>query len=297
MTVPQNLITSLAFFTDKSFQTFRQSYCSGVPFVDLEARLDRLVPFIIKRPNTSTAAVDYVYLVRKDGTRALDITSGLAGLGAAVFGSNAFIYWQAAVDIPDNEFDEFSWSGSAWGNVGEKAYSSFVDCSGFYLEVKDGATTYYSESFQIGAFPEFAETPDSDELTRLRIAGVLSCYAGQLPPDQVEQKLYINARCSDPNWTVSKDVSKFPADEEKSLWAKVRKSYKVVFYATETVCDWLATLCLYESNGVLTFCDQYGVDSTIYDVEFRYTWDDAGNGCVCRVELSFVRDFSETICC
>lgn len=294
-TYPQNLVSALPIFDNWKKQTFRQPYCSGNGFIDLQMRYDRVLPWYILRP--STTAPTYVYLVNEDSSAAIDITSLLTILGDTV-GDNDYVYCEGSADIdPDTEVSEHSgWNGTTWAtSPGDTTWADFV-CSGgrYYLEWNFSGTRYYSERFFIVDFPEFSDDPTDETTARVRIEAVTTCPIGDLPP-LGSQKIFIASTTLEPDYEITRSVSEDGQGEQETLRGKVKKRYRIRWMAPESVADFISTLSLF---GTVAITDQYGVHGNVSIVETKVTWGDDESGCAAMVEVVFARDFlTYTGCC
>lgn len=218
--------------------------------------------------------------------------------------SVGYTYWNGSADIAqstDGNLYSRASSSASWSLAGDVPWSSFV-CDGgyYYLEVKIGTTTYFSELLHIVDFPEFGlETVSDGDDTRVRIAAISSCPVAGVPtdtlPEGMEQKLFVNSRVARPEYIIDRTVGKDGNEVETPIWTRLNKRFYVRFYACETVCDFVATLPLY---GTVYVSDQYGIQTTVSDIETKVTWGEEGNDCAALVEMSFVRDYvSHTDCC
>lgn len=292
--IAQNLPTALPIWPNWKFQSFRQPYCSGSAAVALSARADRVLPWMIEG---ETAEPDYVYLVEKDGSNAVDITDLLTIL-TGTEGGNDYVYCEASTDIDQGaELTEHTgWNGTTWTTTpGENTWGAFVRCGNdYYLEFKFDSNYYYSEAFTIVDFPEFSTDPTSETLTRVRIEAATSCMIDAIPPLGV-QKLFVDNVTAEAEYLVEDSVSEDGNGEKKVLWAKMKKRYHVKFYAVESVMDFCAMLPLYSN---VTITDQYGLQSSVSDIDVKGTWGDDGAGCLILIDIAFTRDFAAyTNCC
>ena len=295
--IPQNLITALPFWDLKEKQTFRQSFCEG-NLGYIECRYDRMLPFtVLHTPETSPSSI---YLVQKDGERALKI-DGLLADSTTTDGGLGYIFFDGALDINQaTSVTEYSNGGdnpTTWDVFGSTTWADWVCDGGFYyIEMAVGSERYYSELMRISDFPEFSENPAVDTLSRIRIEGTNICAIGDLPATLNANKLFIDAKTSSPEYLIEKEVATDGNEEETAVWVKFKKRYKVTFLAIETVIDWVASLPLYGGN--VNISDQYGFQGVVTDIEVDVSWPDDFGGCVAQVELSFSREyFSQTGCC
>lgn len=290
----QNLPTALPIWDDWHKQTFRMPFCSGSPVVQLWARNDRVLPWIIMGP---TAGPDYVYLVNEGGTNALDVTALLTIL-TGTEGGNDYVYCEGSTDLNQSaECTEYTgWNGTTWPNTpGENTWGAFVECGrAYYLEFKFGSNRYYSELFYIRDFSETTANPAVEDFTFCRIDAATACMLDDVPPLGV-QKLFVPGYTVEPEYSIDETVSNNGQKQKKVLSAIMTKRYKLRWFAPEAVADFCATLPLYTT---VTITDQYGLQSAVRDIEFRPTWgEDSGNGCACLCELTFTRDFVTFECC
>lgn len=290
----QNLPASLPIWDNWRKQTFRMPFCGGSPVVNMWARNDRILPWIIMG---ETAEPDYVYLVNEATTNALNITDLLTILTGSE-GGNDYVYFEGSEDINQSADCEErnGWNGSTWTTTpGDNTYGAFVQCGySYYLEFKFGSNYYYSELFTIRDFGEFSDNPTSEDFTFCRIDAATSCMIDDMPPLGV-QKLFVPGYTVEPEYPVDETVSTDGMKRKKVLSAVMSKRYKLRWFAPESVADFCATLPLYTT---VTITDQYGLQTAVRDVEFRPSWgEDNGNGCACLCELSFTRDFISFECC
>ena len=291
--VPQNLITALPFWDAKEKQTFRAFYCKGVEQIGaIQCRYDRMLPWTIQG---HSSAPTYVYLVKQDGSAALNITSLLTTAGLTENGIN-YRYHSGALDINQAAgVQDYRWVSGAWQANTTKTWSDFV-CDGgyYYLEVSFGGTKYYSELMRVVDFPEFSEGPGTNA-SRVRIEAYSTCLLGDFPAGGTSQKLFIDAATSEPEYVTDREVAKDGNEEESVLWAKVKKVYKVQWLAPETVADFIATLPLY---NIVNVTDQNGFQSAVTDVGYKITWTEDGSGCLALVEFTYtVEAITTTWCC
>lgn len=290
---PQNLVTALPFFDAKNKQTFRQPYCIGSGLLSLQMRFDRLLPFTILRDDLTLP--EYVYLVTDDGFLALDLTSIVVPLlNATTDNGQDYIWFEGATDVDQEAIlEERQWQDPVWGEPGETTWPEWV-CAGacYYFEIKFEAddAPMFSEKFCINNFPEFSDDPSNEATARVRIEAVANCPVGDVPP-LGSQKLFLDTYTVEPEYELTKKVKKNGQEEEVSVWAKIKKRYRVKFYGVETIADFVATLPLYSSVDIT---DQYGVRSVVTDIEVKQpVWGDDGSGCVALLEISFAREFIE----
>jgi len=309
MNLPQNLPTALAFWGGTgtgssqwieaaSKQSFRLSYCNIEPKdLAIESRYDRLLPWVVERP-TSDLPTD-ILLFQKDATGYDTVTpKGYADITALITPIN-FQY-------DSREFIEFAGSGDInqatsigvqplVGIATTSTWADWVENGGLYyivLVFADGVRLY-SQLIQFNDFPEFSETPDNECTSRIRIECVNTCEIGGIPPVVfASQKLFLYYPTSKPEYPFEKSVAVDGNKEEKIIWAKVKKRWKISFYAVETVADFCALLPLYGAipTGV-NITDTYNVQSPVTDVEVEISWPEETNDCLALITISFSREY------
>jgi hypothetical protein len=246
-----------------------------------------------------TSAPDYVYLVKKDATRAINITPLITVLTASAGGNNyAFCEGSYDIDVNAEVTEHTGWNGTAWTTTpGENTWANFVECGqAYYLEFKFGSRRYYSEAFKIMDFPEYEnDDPTNEEYARVRIEAVTLCMLDDIPPLGTH-KIFVNGFTSDPEYIVEETVSEDGNGEKKLLWGKMKKRYHIKFYAVESVMDFCALLPIFHTVNIR---DQYGFQSPVKVEDVKFTWgDDDGRGCVCLIDIAFTRDFATySNCC
>lgn len=291
--VPQNLITALPVWDAKEKQTFRQAGASELGAI--ECRYDRLLPWTILR--TPAATPTYVYLVAQNSLTALNITS-LLSMSSTTVNSKGYAFFQGSVDINQaTAVTDYRWISGAWSANTTKTWAQFVGDGGyFYLEFSFSGTKFYSELMRITDFPEVCDDPANECSARVKIEGTNLCPIGDLPGTLNANKLFIDGNTSDPDYVLDKEVAKDGQEEETPLWVKLKKRYKIIFFAVEPVVDWLHTLPLYGDNVSVT--DQYGYTASISDIEVDESWPEEFGGWLARVEFSYAITYlSQTGCC
>lgn len=291
----QNLPVALPIYDNWRKQSFRQSYCNGNPFVALSARYDALPAIMIKGESSTP---DYVYLVNKAGTNAIDVMDFMA-LTADTFGSLDYVYSTSEPDVDqDAETTEHTgWNGTTWTTTpGENTWANFVRCGQeYYLEIKIGSNYYYTELFTITDFPETSTDPTDEDLCRIRIEASSTCAIDDIPP-LMTQKIFIKAFTAEPEYPLDKSVSKTGSEVEKIKWAKIEKRYRIKFAAVESIADFCALLPLFTTVNVT---DQYGDSMDVNITEApKISWGDAdAGGCCATIEIVYTRAFVQTQCC
>lgn len=286
------MMTALPMWTAKEFQTFRRHYSQGKEsFAAINCRYDRLLPWIIKNQGS---APTYVYLVKKDGSQAIDI-AGLLSTSNASHGGVDYCFFEGALDLNQaTDCNKFSWDGSSWNLIGDSTWPNFVEDGAFYyLEFSFGGTKYWSELIRISDFPEFASDPTGcNGMVRIECAS--ACAVGGVPP-LGGQKLFIDGETSDAEYSLEREVATDGNNDETSVWVKSKKRYTVKFYAIETVADFVSTIPLY---SVVNITDQTGFQTAVTDVDFQITWPQDQGGALALVELSYaVQYINQTHCC
>lgn len=295
--VPQNLITALPFWDKMEKQTFRQSFGAGLG--DIECRYDRMLPFTVM--HTPIASPNFIYLVRKDGLRAINI-GALISVTTATHDGKGYLYYAAGTDHNQStSITEYSGDTSdnptTWDVFGSTTWANWV-CDGgeYYLEISIGLARYYSELMRISDFPEQTADPTNENLARVRIEGTNLCVIGDLPAALNVNKIFLDAKTSDPQYEIEREVAKDGQEEEFAVWAKMKKRYNITFHAIESVVDWLHSLVLYGDN--VSVLDQYGFQASISDIEIKTTWPEDFDGWLARVDFSYsISYFSATGCC
>lgn len=290
--VPQNLISSIAFWNAKENQTFRQSYCANNDAVAILCRRDRFLPFILKHATGTTP--NFIYLVQQDGERAINLAT-LIGDTTEDIGDYAYTYNLGQVDINQaTSVVQYSADGDAWDVFGSTTWGNWI-CEGgkYYIEISVGGERWRSELLVISDFPELGA--GDGQLKHTRIQAANNCAIGDIPPSIMEQKLFIEGPPDDPDYITEKEVKTDGQEEETSLWVKVSKRYKITFLAIETVCDWLATVPMYST---ILVTDPYGWQVPVKNVEVEISWPEEHGGCLAQVEFSYeITYISGTGCC
>lgn len=315
MNIPQRLPTALPFHyvTDltgsdqweatSKRQAFRHSYCNLAPEeIAIQVRYDRMIPMVLP----SETAPTLIMLVRKDAEGFDEATPvGHADITPLLtfdpftfdFGSGDvdFIEYTGNADINQaTSIDTFD------GSPGTSNWADWVDDGGLYFLILEFADTTraYSELIQISSFPEFGQDPDQC-YSRTRIEAVSNCALDDMPPTNfATQKLFVLAPTSKPEYEYTNKPQKNGKEEEKILWSKVKKRWKISFYAIETVCDFCAMLPLYSQSTTGVFItDTYGVTGPVKDVTVDVSWPDEGNDCLALVEIGFTRTFADYMDC
>lgn len=295
--IPHNLLTALPFWDKMKKQSFRQPY-AGTDIGAIECRYDRMLPFTIK--HTPAAAPNFIYLVRKDGLRAINFGTLISASNTTVDGKGYIFYSAGSDHNQATSITEYSADGSnptIWDVYGTTTWADWV-CDGglYYLEISIGSSRYYSELMRISDFPETTADPTNPNVSRVKIEGTNLCAVGDLPATLNANKLFIDGNTSDPQYVLEKEVAKDGQDEESPVWVKLKKRYRVRFHAIEPVADWVASLPLYGDNVNLT--DQYGYQAAITDIEVDVSWPEQFNGHLALVEMSYTITYlSQTGCC
>lgn len=315
MNIPQRLPTALPFHYAPDLtgsdqweatakrQTFRHSYCNLPPEeMAVQVRYDRMIPMVLPSSTEPTL----IMLVKKDATDYDAATPiGQADI-TALISFDPFVFNFGSGDV-----DFIEYTGSADINIfaaitandGSPMLSSWtdwvVDGGLYYLILEFADTTRaYSELIQISSFPEFGQDPDQC-YSRTRIEAVSTCPLDDMPPTFfASQKLFVLSPTSRPEYEYEDEPAKNGKEEEKILWTKVKKRWRISFYAIETVCDFCAMLPLYAQsvNGVF-ITDTYGVSGPVKDVTVNVSWPDETNDCLALVEITFTRTFADYMDC
>jgi len=268
----------------------------------VQVRYDRMIPMVLPSSTEPTL----IMLVKKDATDYDAATPiGQADI-TALLGFDPFV-----VNFGSGDVDFIEYTGSADINIfaaitandGSPMLSSWtdwvVDGGLYYLILEFADTTRaYSELIQISSFPEFGQDPDQC-YSRTRIEAVSTCPLDDMPPTFfASQKLFVLSPTSRPEYEYEDEPAKNGKEEEKILWTKVKKRWRISFYAIETVCDFCAMLPLYaqSANGVF-ITDTYGVSGPVKDVTVDVSWPDEGNDCLALVEIGFTRTFADYMDC
>ena len=287
-------------------QTFRHSYCNTLPAEEMaiQVRFDRMIPMVLQ---LETAPIS-ILLVRKDAEE----YDGATPIGHADI-TPLLTFDPFSFDFGSGDVDFIEYTGNADinqataidtfdGSPGTSTWGAWVDDGGLYfliLEFAD-ATRAYSELIQISDFPEFGQDPDQC-YSRTRIEAVANCPLGDMPPTLfAPMKLFINGPTSRPEYEYEDELATDGKEEEKALWTKVKKRWKISFYAIETVCDFCAMLPLYAqtNDGLVAITDTYGVSYQPKDVTVNVSWPDDGKDCLALVEIGFTATYSDnTGCC
>lgn len=315
MNIPQRLPTALPFHfvpdltgsdqwvATAKRQTFRHSYCNiSDQEAAIQVRFDRLLPMVLPSDSLPVS----ILLVKKDAEDYDGATPvGHADITPLVtfspftfdFGSGDvdFIEYAGSSDINQaTSIDTFD------GSPDTSTWADWVENGGFYffiLEFAD-ATRAYSELIQISDFPEFGQDPDQC-YSRTRIEATSNCPLDDMPPlPFATQKLFVLAPTSRPEYEYTNEPATDGKEEEKMLWTKVKKRWKISFYAIETVCDFCAMLPLYaQSENGLFITDTYGVGGPVKDVTVEVSWPEETNDCLALVEIGFTRTFADYMDC
>lgn len=294
MYINQVIPTALPIFPSKNLQSFRLNNCMGLDTAGaIQMRKSRFLPWIIQRPVAATPSS--IFLVKKGDLEVANVTSMFSGMTSFTDTASGLKY---ACYIGNSDINvNTSLSVTIEDAVTTMTYNQFV-CSGdfFYLRFHFGSDKHYSELLQIVDFPEFSDDPNSD-LARIRIEAVNSCPIGEIPvaPDGTPQKIFLNTMAEEPDYEPEFKMKENGQKEERPLWAKVKKKYKIRAYCYETVCDFLNILPLFP---IVNITDECGLQSPAFDIECKTTWPDEGNKCLALVEITFAREFiPKTDCC
>lgn len=315
MNLPQRIPTALPFHFAPDLtgsdqweatakrQTFRHSYVNvGPEELAIQIRYDRFVPMVLP----SSELPIWVILVKKDATE-YDMATPIGHANVtSLFTFNQFTFDFGSGDVDFIEFygnSDINQATSITVNDGSPTTSTWgnwvVNGGLYYLILEFADTTRaYSELFQLEDFPEFGQDPDQC-YSRTRIEAVSNCPLDDMPPTvRASQKLFINAPTSKPEYSYENQPAKNGKGEEKLLWTKVKKRWKITFYAIETVCDFCAMLPLYAQSPTGVFItDTYGVSGPVKDVTVEVTWPDETNDCMGLVEIGFTRTFADYMDC
>jgi hypothetical protein len=315
MNIPQRLPTALPFHyvTDLAGsdqwvatakrQTFRQSYCNLPPEeMAVQVRYDRMIPMVLPS-ETAPVSILLVKIDAEDYDGATpvghaDITP-LLTFDPFVFdfgsGDVDFIEYPGNADINQaTSIDTFD------GTPGTSTWAGWVDDGGLYFLILEFADTTraYSELIQISEFPEFGQDPDQC-YSRSRIEAVSNCPLDDMPPTFfAPQKLFVLSPTSRPEYEYQDEIATDGKEQEKALWTKVKKRWRLSFYAIETVCDFCAMLPLYAQSDTGVFItDTYGVSGPVKDLTVNVSWPDETNDCLALVEITFTRTFADYMDC
>lgn len=293
MYINQVIPTALPIFPSIKLQSFRLNNCMGLDTMGaIQMRKQRFLPWLIQRP---TAAVPTgIFLVKKGDLESANVTSMFSGMTSFTDAESGLKY--ATYPGSSNINVNTSVNVTIDDALATMTYNEFV-CSGdfFYFRFQFGADKHYSELLQIVDFPEFSDDPNSD-LARIRIEAVNSCAIGEIPVTNfTPQKIFLNTLAEEPDYESEFKMKENGQKEERPLWAKVKKKYKIRAYCYESVCDFLNILPLFP---VVNITDECGLQSPVYDIEAKTTWPDEGNKCLALVEITFAREFiPKTDCC
>lgn len=286
-------------------QTFRMNYCAEIPddLIALQCRYDRMLPLLAELPTAMLPTV--IYLAEKGATdydtatpvNAADVTD-LIEFSAYEYEGTQFIEYPGQIDINQAA------SITAVTNAGPvtTTWGAWVKDGGFYyliLEFPD-TTRLYSELLKIVDFPETSEVPDNECLSRVRIECVNNCPIGPVPPVSLAaQKVFTYFVLTEPSYLYEKSPSVNGKKQERIDWALVKKRWKLTIFGTETLADFCSLLPLYSANEAAVYIsDQWGVGSSVQDVEVEVSWPDELKGCLAKIDIYFTRDYidSENCC-
>jgi hypothetical protein len=314
MNRPQLLPTALAFYSADGTgttqwakaaakQSFRQSYCRIDPAeIAIDARFDRLLPWVVPY----AAAIASVLLVEKDAIDYATINpkgyadiTDLLTTGTFTFDGTDFVEMAGSSDI--NQATTIGANSVSIPAGFSTTWAAWVRPGGLYYLVLVFADSkrFYSELIRISDFPEFSEIPDSCE-SRVRIEASNNCDIGGIPPVIfAPQKLFVDQPLSKPTYTLDKEPAADGQDEETVVWAKVKKRWRLSFFAIESVADFCSLLPIYAMSGVgVNITDMYGVQGPASDVETEVSWPDDTQDCLALITITFTREYvSSTNCC
>lgn len=315
MNIPQRIPTALPFHyvpdltgsdqwaATAQRQTFRHSYCDiSDQEAAVQVRFDRFLPMVLPSATTPVS----ILLVRKDATEYdmatpvghADITPlmtfdpftfnfGSGDVDFIEYVGNADINQATSIDTFDGSPDTSTWA-------------DWVENGGFYFLILEFADTTraYSELIQIYDFPEFGQDPDQC-YSRTRIEAVSNCPLDDMPPTFfAPQKLFVLSPTSKPEYEYEDEPAKDGKENEKLLWIKVKKRWKLEFYAIETVADFCAMLPVYGQSATGVFItDTYGVSGPVKDLTCTVSWPEETNDCLALVQLTFTRTFADYMDC
>lgn len=315
MNIPQRIPTALPFHyvpdltgsdqwaATAKRQTFRHSYCDiSDQEAAVQVRFERFLPMVLPSETEPTL----IMLVKKDATD-YDAATPIGHADVtALFSFDPFVF-----DFGSGGVDFIEYPGSADINIfaaitandGTPVLSSWTDWvvnGGFYFLILEFADTTraYSELIQIYDFPEFGQDPDQC-YSRTRIEAVSNCPLDDMPPTFfAPQKLFVLSPTSKPEYEYEDEPAKDGKENEKLLWIKVKKRWKLEFYAIETVADFCAMLPVYaqSANGVF-ITDTYGVSGAVKDLTCAVSWPEDTNDCLALVQITFTRTFADYMDC
>lgn len=252
----QNNLSILSFVTSLDDQDYKKPFAFG-DIYNMISPTSRLLPFQIVRPQTG-APVTTAVLHNLDTGASINILAELTGLQVKEFPAQNFdvILYPSTSDFPTVTLDQ----------------------GHYYLELGDGASTFYSDVF----------TAVSDLTNFVRVE-----YWNDEPLEYSGGKIYYNTAELDfkyyfyaPTEIGKPDylMEEIAEDRDGFLFVEKqisKKRHKFVFTASEYLCDALRVLRMHAYINIYDKGKAYPVDDVVVSPE----WQDQGNIAAMTIEF------------
>jgi len=248
ITIKDNNLSPLPFYTDIDLQAHRRSYAYGQIY-PLYTPSSFLLPFQIMREHRASTPITLAKLYTKDGDYVMDLLSDMTIAGLKV------------VEFPDFSRDVIVFPA-------QFSIASVIELGMYYLVLSDGTETWYSDIMTIvNDMTPYLEVEWHDKST-------LYCDAGIIVYDGIyKNRLFFNSELGKPDYAFEEEGESrdgyFFAEKQIS-----EKTYKFQFLAPEFVVDVMRLIRL---SDVTRIRDKYNREFICDTFLITPTWQTQGD--------------------